>query len=152
MAKPLCVTISAPLTCPRNKVLRVAMACICDVMELTGIVTSLLTHGASALYWLKMIFMLLISASIHVLFCYFLNYFTVNIVKGINLLNLRMCPVYVPAFAYGSCRVSDEGTTPRASDLSNAWVTILNSSWSNPNILIYESSYEHKAVCAGACP
>ena len=33
---------------------------------------------------------------------------------------------YVPALAYGSCRVSDQGTTLRASDLHNAWATILN--------------------------
>ena len=33
---------------------------------------------------------------------------------------------YVPALAYSSCRVSNQGTTPRASDLYNAWATILN--------------------------
>ena len=33
---------------------------------------------------------------------------------------------YVPALAYGSCRVSDQGTTLRASDLHNARSTILN--------------------------
>ena len=33
---------------------------------------------------------------------------------------------YVPALAYGSCRVSDQGTTLRASDLHNARATILN--------------------------
>ena len=32
----------------------------------------------------------------------------------------------VPALAYGSCRVSDQGTTLRASDLHNARATILN--------------------------
>ena len=32
----------------------------------------------------------------------------------------------VPALAYGSCRVSDQGTTLRASDLHNARPTILN--------------------------
>ena len=33
---------------------------------------------------------------------------------------------YVPALAYGSSRVSDQGTTLRASDLHNARATILN--------------------------
>ena len=33
---------------------------------------------------------------------------------------------YVPALAYGSCRVSDQGTSLRASDLHNARATILN--------------------------
>ena len=37
-----------------------------------------------------------------------------------------MCLGYVPALAYGSCRVSDQGTTLRASDLHNARATILN--------------------------
>ena len=39
---------------------------------------------------------------------------------------LRLCLGYVPALAYGSCRVSDQGTTLRASDLHNARATILN--------------------------
>ena len=33
---------------------------------------------------------------------------------------------HVPALAYGSCRVSNQGTTLRASDLHNARATILN--------------------------
>ena len=37
-----------------------------------------------------------------------------------------LCLGYVPALAYGSCRVSDQGTTLRASDLHNARATILN--------------------------
>ena len=37
-----------------------------------------------------------------------------------------LCLGYVPALAYGSCRVSDQGTTLRASDIHNARVTILN--------------------------
>ena len=36
------------------------------------------------------------------------------------------CIGYAPALAYGSCRVSDQGTTLRASDLHNARATILN--------------------------
>ena len=32
----------------------------------------------------------------------------------------------IPAWAYGSCRVSDQGTTMRASDLHHARATILN--------------------------
>ena len=37
-----------------------------------------------------------------------------------------LCLGYVPALAYGSCRVSVQGTTLRASDLHNARATILN--------------------------
>ena len=33
--------------------------------------------------------------------------------------HLGLCLGYVPALAYGSCRVSDQGTTLRASDLHN---------------------------------
>ena len=40
--------------------------------------------------------------------------------------HLALCLGYVPALAYGSCRVSDQGTTLRASDLHNARATILN--------------------------
>ena len=40
--------------------------------------------------------------------------------------HLGLCPGYVPALAYGTCRVSDQGTTLRASDLHNARATILN--------------------------
>ena len=40
--------------------------------------------------------------------------------------HLGLCLGYVPALAYGSCRVSDQGTTLRASDLHNAGATILN--------------------------
>ena len=40
--------------------------------------------------------------------------------------HLGLCLGYVPALAYGSCRVSDQGTTLRASDLHNARATILN--------------------------
>ena len=40
--------------------------------------------------------------------------------------HLGLCLGYVPALAYGSCRVSDQGTTLRASDLHNARSTILN--------------------------
>ena len=32
---------------------------------------------------------------------------------------LGLCHGYVPALAYGSCRVSDQGTTLRASDVHN---------------------------------
>ena len=39
---------------------------------------------------------------------------------------LRLCLGYVPALAYGSCRVSGQDTTLRASDLHNARATILN--------------------------
>ena len=39
---------------------------------------------------------------------------------------IRLCLGYVPALAYGSCRVSDQGTTLHASDLHNARATILN--------------------------
>ena len=39
---------------------------------------------------------------------------------------LRVVPWLRPALAYGSCRVSDQGTTLRASDLHNARATILN--------------------------
>ena len=35
-------------------------------------------------------------------------------------MQLGLCLGYVPALAYGSCRVSDQGTTLRASDLHNA--------------------------------
>ena len=38
----------------------------------------------------------------------------------------RHNPGYVPALAYRSCRVSDQGTTLRASDLHNARATIFN--------------------------
>ena len=41
-------------------------------------------------------------------------------------IDLGLCLGYVPALAYGSCRVSDQGTTLRASDLHNARATILN--------------------------
>ena len=40
--------------------------------------------------------------------------------------HLGLCLGYVPTLAYGSCRVSDQGTTLRASDLHNARATILN--------------------------
>ena len=40
--------------------------------------------------------------------------------------HLGLCLGYVPALAYGSCRVSDQGTTLRASDIHNARATILN--------------------------
>ena len=40
--------------------------------------------------------------------------------------HLGLCLGYAPALAYGSCRVSDQGTTLRASDLHNARATILN--------------------------
>ena len=40
--------------------------------------------------------------------------------------HLGLCLGYVPALAYGSCRVSDQGTTLRAADLHNARPTILN--------------------------
>ena len=40
--------------------------------------------------------------------------------------HLGLCLGYVPALAYGSCRVSDQGTTLGASDLHNARATILN--------------------------
>ena len=40
--------------------------------------------------------------------------------------HIGLCLGYVPALAYGSCRVSDQGTTLRASDLHNARATILN--------------------------
>ena len=40
--------------------------------------------------------------------------------------HLGLCLGDVPALAYGSCRVSDQGTTLRASDLHNARATILN--------------------------
>ena len=40
--------------------------------------------------------------------------------------HLGLCLGYVPALAYGSCRVSYQGTTLRASDLHNARATILN--------------------------
>ena len=39
---------------------------------------------------------------------------------------LRVVPWLRPALANGSCRVSDQGTTLRASDLHNARATILN--------------------------
>ena len=39
---------------------------------------------------------------------------------------LRVVPWLRPALAYGSCRVSDQGTTLRASDLHNARATILD--------------------------
>ena len=40
--------------------------------------------------------------------------------------HLGLCLGYVPALAYGSCRVSDQGTTLLASDLHNARASILN--------------------------
>ena len=40
--------------------------------------------------------------------------------------HLGLCLGYVPALAYGSCRVSEQGTTLRASDLYNARATIIN--------------------------
>ena len=40
--------------------------------------------------------------------------------------HLGLCLGYVPALAYGSCRVSVQGTILRASDLHNARSTILN--------------------------
>ena len=40
--------------------------------------------------------------------------------------HLGLCIGYVPALAYSLCRVSDQGTTLRASDLHNARATILN--------------------------
>ena len=66
---------------------------------------------------------------------YLLNYFIFHVIKGIKngcpciveiRGTLRLCLCYVPALAYGSCRVSDQGTTLRASDLHNARSTILN--------------------------
>ena len=67
---------------------------------------------------------------------YFLNYYIFHVIKGITNgcpcfvaireRHLGFCFGYVPAFAYGSCRVSDQGTTLRASDLRNARATILN--------------------------
>ena len=40
--------------------------------------------------------------------------------------DLGFCLGYVPALAEGSCRVSDQGTALRASDLHNESATILN--------------------------
>ena len=40
--------------------------------------------------------------------------------------HVGLCLGYVPALAYGSCGVSDQGTTLRASDLHNARATSLN--------------------------
>ena len=60
--------------------------------------------------------------------------FTPYVIKGIKRFLMHcgdqrhfgLCLGYVPALAYGSCRVSDQGTTLRASDLHNAWATIFN--------------------------
>ena len=49
--------------------------------------------------------------------------------------HLGLCLGYVPALAYGSCRVSDQGTTLRASDLHNARATILNPF--NTELMVY---------------
>ena len=62
---------------------------------------------------------------------------------------------YVPALAYGSCRVSDQGTTLRASDLHNARATILN-----PFNICIGTWWRHQmetfsallAICAGNSP
>ena len=70
--------------------------------------------GASALHQSGVRFLPGMSASIHAVFCL------------IFLIILGLCLGYVPALAYGSCRVSDQGTTLRASDLHNARATILN--------------------------
>ena len=40
--------------------------------------------------------------------------------------HLGLCLGYIPALAFASCRLSDQGTTLRASDLHNARATILN--------------------------
>ena len=54
--------------------------------------------------------------------------------------HLGLCLGYVPALAYGSCRVSDQGTTLRASDLHNARSTILNPSSKPRQCIPYELS------------
>ena len=65
-----------------------------------------------------------------------------------------LCLGYVPAPAYGSCRISDQGTTLRASDLHNAWATILNLfslSWLNDcrnnNLSIFNKFKQDCQLC-----
>ena len=65
--------------------------------------------------------------------------------------HLGLCLGYVPALAYGSCRVSDQGTTLRASDLHNARATILNP-FNNMNYLVlihYEAEIYRRSSEAG---
>ena len=68
------------------------------------------------------------------IFIYFLNHFIIHVIKEIKngcpcTVEIRctcaLCLTCVPALAYGSCRVSDQGTTMCASDLHNALATIL---------------------------
>ena len=64
-------SIAVPYTPARIKVIFIAMVFICDTIDFTGIVTSLLTQtiaGAGAFYWLRVKSMHGMSASIQVLF------------------------------------------------------------------------------------
>ena len=64
-----------------------------------------------------------------------------------------LCLGYVPALAYGSCRVSDQGTTLRASDLHNARATILNPFNITPlHIYFHVTITKHNNLFAGAAP
>ena len=56
--------------------------------------------------------------------------------------HLGLCLGYVPALAYGSCKVSDQGTTLRASDLHNARSTILNP-FNKPPTLSFEGESDN---------
>ena len=61
--------------------------------------------------------------------------------------HLGLCLGYVPALAYGSCKVSDQGTTLRASDLHNARATILNPFNKAYNGITKQLVAESKYVC-----
>ena len=92
-----------------EKVLCVTVVSICDIVELTGIVTSLegqTTVATSAIYRFMRLgvrFIHGISASIHVVFCHFLNHFTFHIIEGLRMVactfrrsEARLCPFIRP--------------------------------------------------------
>ena len=96
--------IFGSFTCVRSKVLYVAIIFLCDVMELTGIATSLPTStmaGACAKYRLEVRCMHRISASLHVLFLHFLHH-----VIFLDTRHLGLWLNYIPAQdkELGSCK------------------------------------------------
>ena len=118
-------TISVPSTCPYSNIIHVVIVTSRSWMALW--------HYCWGRKWLGVRFMPRMSASIHAVFC--LNYSMAHVYKrdqewlpvhGGDQRHLGFCLGYVPALAYGSCRVSHQGTTMRASGLHNAWATILN--------------------------
>ena len=94
--------------------------------------------GSSALCRSGMRFMHGLSAAIHVLFCLSLSFYNPCYKRDWEWLpvQLRVLLGYVHALVYDSCRVSDQDTTLRASDLYNARATILN-----PFINMFDSWY-----------